>query len=100
MTYDLRNQGPGLGQTYGRLNRLMGSQPTPSCLYWPLFSYWAFLENEFETCTQLLYGYMTSSYPLLVTHQDRKCQMIVKYIAVKCDYSKILKKNNKKTMQF
>ena len=29
MTYDLRNQGPGLGQTYGRLNRLMGSQRSP-----------------------------------------------------------------------
>ena len=38
---------------------------------------------------------MTSSYPLFVTHQDRKCQMIVKYIAVKFDYSKISKKNKK-----
>ena len=38
---------------------------------------------------------MTSSYPLFVTHQNGKCQMIVKYIAVKCDYSKIFKQIEK-----
>ena len=40
-----------------------GIPTLPSCLYWLLFSYWAFLEKEFETCTQELHGRMVISYP-------------------------------------
>jgi hypothetical protein len=75
MTYDLRNQGPRLGQTYGRLNRLMESPPPVYIGYCSLIG--RSLRMNSKLVPKRLYDYMTSSYPLFVTHQDRTCQMIV-----------------------